>query len=141
MKILLGITGSVAATLTPQLVTALRATGHNVQVVATKSSLYFFDPTALGVRVWRDADEWPGKRYVRDQEIPHIELRKWADVLVIAPLSANTLARIAHGQCDNLLTSVTRAWDRTKPIILAPAMNTMMWEHPATSEHLAVLHR
>ena len=73
--------------------------------------------------------------------IPHIELRKWADQLVIAPLSANTLAKLAHGMCDNLLTSVVRAWDRTKPIVIAPAMNTHMWDHPATTEHLAALQR
>ncbi|MDP3771131.1 MAG: flavoprotein [bacterium] len=141
MKMLLGVTGSVAATLTPQLVTELMRRGHDVQVVTTAHATYFFDPTTLGIRVWQDAQEWEGERYVRDQEIPHIELRRWADALIIAPCSANTLAKLAAGQCDNLLTSIARAWDRTKPIILAPAMNTMMWEHPATAEHLAVLRR
>lgn len=57
----------------------------------------------------------------------HIELRRWADVLVLAPLSANTMAKVAHGLCDNLLTSVVRAWDYAKPMIVAPAMNTYMW--------------
>ncbi|MBI4142594.1 phosphopantothenoylcysteine decarboxylase [Candidatus Uhrbacteria bacterium] len=154
MNILLGVTGSVATTLTPQLYEALRAAGHEVQVIATDSAMYFFETEMFPgpitrseeeqhriVHVWRDHEERPGKRYVRDQPIPHIELRRWADVLLIAPLSANTLAKLAHGQCDNLLTSVARAWDRMKPIILAPAMNTMMWEHPATAEHLATLQR
>ena len=141
MNVLLGVTGSVAATLTPQIVAALRTAGHEVQVVATKSSLHFFDPTSLGVRVWRDSDEWADDRYERHQPIVHIELRKWADQLVIAPLSANTLAKIAHGMCDNLLTSIVRAWDRAKPVVLAPAMNTHMWDHPATSEQLAALMR
>ncbi|OGN07687.1 MAG: hypothetical protein A3B86_02525 [Candidatus Yanofskybacteria bacterium RIFCSPHIGHO2_02_FULL_38_22b] len=58
-----------------------------------------------------------------------------------APLSANTLAKIASGITDNLLTSIVRAWDRNKKIIIAPAMNTHMWDHPATKEHLAVLIR
>lgn len=141
MTVLLGGTGSVAAVLTPQLVAALREAGHEVQGVATAHATYFFDPTTLGIRVWRDADEWAGERYVREQDIPHIELRRWADALLIAPLSASTLAKLAAGMCDNLLTSVARAWDRSKPIILAPAMNTMMWGHPATTEHLAILRR
>lgn len=141
MNILLGSTGSVAATLTPKLVAALCGAGYDVQVAVTEPSLYFFDHTALGIRVWRDANEWPNDRYTRDQPIPHIELRKWADVLVIAPLSANTLAKLSGGLCDNLLTSVVRAWDRSKPIVLVPAMNTIMWEHPATQEHLSTLRR
>jgi len=140
VKVLLGVTGSVAATLTPQLVAELTKRGHGVQVVSTAHATYFFDPTTLGIRVWQDAQEWEGERYVRDQEIPHIELRRLADALIIAPLSANTLAKLASGQCDNLLTSVVRAWDRTKPIVVAPAMNTHMWEHPATQEHLTKLH-
>ena len=60
---------------------------------------------------------------------------------MIAPLSANTLAKLANGLADNLLTSVTRAWDfkKMKPILIAPAMNTMMWEHPVTNQHLETL--
>ena len=64
------------------------------------------------------------------------KLRRWADVLLIAPCDANTLAKLALGMCDNCLTCVYRAWDRGKPIVLAPAMNTFMWEHPATARHL-----
>jgi phosphopantothenoylcysteine decarboxylase len=66
----------------------------------------------------------------------HIELRRWADVLLIAPLDAHTLAKLALGMADNCLTCVYRAWDRTRPIVLVPAMNTLMWEHPATARHL-----
>jgi phosphopantothenoylcysteine decarboxylase len=69
------------------------------------------------------------------EPVLHIELRKWADVLLLAPLDANTLAKAALGLCDNLLTCVYRAWDFRKPVILAPAMNTMMWEHPVTARH------
>ena len=83
-----------------------------------------------------DADEWPGERYRRDDPVLHIELRRWADLLVIAPLDANTLAKLAAGLADNCLTCVWRAWDMSRPIVLAPAMNTLMWEHPLTARHL-----
>jgi len=161
MKILLGVTGSVAATLTEKMVKALRADGHEVQIVFTVPAWYFLGMRQIGligricrkltgnsrrqprevfgVPAWTDFEEWPGTRYRKNQEIPHIAFRDWADVLVIAPLSANTLAKAANGICDNLLTCVLRAWDRKKPVIIAPAMNTKMWEHPATAEHLAKL--
>lgn len=139
MNVLLGVTGSVATIVVGKLVETLKAHGHEVQIIATKSSLYFFAPDTLGVKVWRDEDEWPGERYERGQDIPHIELRRWADVLVIAPLSANTLAKLAGGLCDNLLTCVFRAWDFAKPVVIAPAMNTHMWESPFTHMHLRQL--
>ncbi|XP_074615709.1 phosphopantothenoylcysteine decarboxylase-like isoform X2 [Acropora palmata] len=65
--------------------------------------------------------------------ILHIELRRWADLMVIAPLDANTMAKISCGLCDNLLTCTIRAWDVKKPLLFCPAMNTFMWEHPITS--------
>jgi len=139
MKVLVGVTGSVATVLLPKFIELLLNAGHEVQVVATRSSLYFFDQTQITVRVWQDKDEWFGERYVRSQSIPHIELRRWADVFVIAPLGANTLAKLANGLCDNLLTNVFRAWDFGKPLVIAPAMNTLMWESPFTRLHLASL--
>ncbi len=138
-NVLLGATGSVAALLTPELARSLRAAGHTVRVVATRAALYFFDPEAAG-GVIRDEDEWPGRddgrHWQRGEPVLHIELRRWADALVIAPLDANTLAKVALGLCDNCLTCVWRAWERTRPVVLAPAMNTLMWEHPATARHL-----
>jgi len=136
MKVLLGVTGSVAATLTPKLIAALIAAGHQVQIVATNASLYFWRPAEIELPVWLEEDEWPGEAYDKHATIKHIELREWADVLLIAPLTANTLAKMANGICDNLLTSVARAWERNKPMVVAPAMNTKMWEHPLSAEHL-----
>ena len=135
-NVLLGATGSVAAVRVPLLVEQLIAAGHAVKVVATDAATYFFDPTPLRDVLTLDADEWPGGGYRRGDPVRHIELRNWADVFVIAPLDANTLAKLAVGLCDNCLTCVWRAWDPGKPVVLAPAMNTLMWEHPFTRKHL-----
>jgi phosphopantothenoylcysteine decarboxylase len=140
-NILLGVTGSVAAVKTPLLHEALLRPGHAVKVVVTQASLYFFDPATIGRdALVLDEDEWPGRsegrRWQRDEEVLHIQLRRWADVLLIAPLDANTLAKLANGLADNCLTCVWRAWEPARPVVLAPAMNTLMWQHPATARHL-----
>lgn len=133
------MTGSVAAILLPQLCASLSEIG-NVRVVLTSSAKHFVNSSDITLPIFTDEDEWTGG-YERGQEVLHIELRKWADVMVIAPLSANTLAKLAHGHCDNLLTCVVRAWNMENPLVLAPAMNTNMWNHPATQEHLSMLKR
>jgi phosphopantothenoylcysteine synthetase/decarboxylase len=150
-KVLLGVTGSVAAILTPDLFAALKRQGHEVKVVATSSALYFFDPLALDPTrrgrnpeiIVLDDDEWPGRHegrhWQRGDPVLHIELRRWADLFLIAPLDANTLAKFANGMSDNCLTCVWRAWDSVRPRVLAPAMNTLMWEHPLTLRHLRQL--
>lgn len=138
-NILLGVTGSVAAVKTPDLAAALIAKGHAVRVVATDAAAYFFDAAAVPCPVVRDADEWPNDRYARGDAVRHIELRKWADLFLIAPLDANTLAKLAVGLSDNCLTCVWRAWDPAKPIVFAPAMNTLMWQHPFTRRHLRAI--
>lgn len=149
-NVLLGVTGSVAAIRTPMLFEELKRAGHGVKVVATSASLYFFDALALDPPdpahptrnrevLYLDEDEWPGRRYGRDDPVLHIELRRWADMFVIAPLDANTLAKFANGLCDNCLTCVWRAWDFSRPVLLAPAMNTLMWENPLTRRHLRQL--
>lgn len=153
-NVLLGVTGSVAAIRTPMLFDELKEAGHQVKVVATRSALYFFDPASLDPLdsahpernpwvVILDEDEWPGqhegRRYQRQDPVLHIELRRWADLFLIAPLDANTLAKLANGLSDNCLTCVWRAWDPSRPLVLAPAMNTLMWEHPLTSRHLRQL--
>jgi phosphopantothenoylcysteine decarboxylase len=137
-NVLLGVTGSVAAIYTRELFEELRGAGHAVKIVATDAALYFFDADTIGepAVVTRDADEWPGPQYRRGDPVLHIELRRWAELFLIAPLDANTLAKLALGLADNCLTCVYRAWDRSRPLVLAPAMNTLMWEHPATARHL-----
>jgi phosphopantothenoylcysteine decarboxylase len=156
-NVLLGATGSVAAIRVPAIFDALHAAGHSISVVATDAATYFFDTATIGQGkasstgtperdpsiIILDTDEWPGrgegKHYERGDAVLHIELRKWADVLAIAPLDANTLAKLAVGLCDNCLTCVWRAWDMAKPIVLAPAMNTLMWQHPFTRRHLRAI--
>lgn len=143
-RILLGVTGSVAALKTPGLAAALTQSGYEVKVIATQPSLYFFDRNALPEgMVVTDADEWPqiqkGHIWQRSEPVLHIELRRWAELFLIAPLDANTLAKLAMGLCDNCLTCVWRAWDFSRPVMLAPAMNTLMWDHPQTVSHLRSL--
>jgi phosphopantothenoylcysteine decarboxylase len=147
-NVLLGVTGSVAAIKAPQLFALLRQHGHAVRVVATSAALYFFDPAELEPRggkrnpdvVTLDEDEWvgqeQGRRFALGEEVPHIQLRRWADLLCLAPLDANTLAKLAGGLADNCLTCVWRAWEPSRPVVLAPAMNTLMWQHPMTRRHL-----
>jgi phosphopantothenoylcysteine decarboxylase len=153
-NVLLGVTGSVAAIKVPELYALLKQAGFQVKVVATRAALYFFDPARLDPPrpdvpernpevVVLDEDEWPGlgqgRLWQRGEPVQHIRLRRWADLLVIAPLDANTLAKLAGGLCDNCLTCVWRAWEPARPVVLAPAMNTLMWEHRLTARHLRQL--
>lgn len=144
-RVILGVTGSVAAIRTPALYASLRASGHEVRVVATEPSLHFFEASALGPAdpsggpLYRDADEWPPGGYARGDPVLHIAFRQWADLLIVAPLDANTLAKFSLGLSDNFLTCLYRAWDFARPVILAPAMNTLMWQSPVTLRHLRQL--
>ncbi|XP_075821894.1 phosphopantothenoylcysteine decarboxylase isoform X4 [Microtus pennsylvanicus] len=81
----------------------------------------------------------PGMWKRRSDPVLHIDLRRWADLMLVAPLDANTLGKVASGICDNLLTCVIRAWDLTKPLLFCPAMNTAMWEHPLTAQQVGML--
>ncbi|VDP07168.1 unnamed protein product [Soboliphyme baturini] len=134
--LLIGCTGSVAAMKLPELIGEVRGACPisqdqvDVRVVATEKASRFFDADSLQIPVFTDADEWSSWRG-RGDMILHIELRRWADVLVISPLDANTMAKIANGLCDNLLTCV--------PLYFCPAMNTFMWEHPLTYKQMDVL--
>jgi phosphopantothenoylcysteine decarboxylase len=148
-RVLLCVTGSVATIKAAELVTGLVAAGASVRMVASQGACHFLNtipqtaaeqPALLqcaGVSVYTDADEWSSWQG-RGDPVLHITLRRWADILLIAPLSANTMAKLAHGMADNLVTCVARAWDQRRPVLVAPAMNTAMWEHPHTAKVRAV---
>ena len=130
-KILLGVTGSIAAYKALLLVRLLIKEGAEVKVVMTGAAKDFVTPLSLATLsrhpVLTDlfsADTWAN----------HVELGRWADVMVIAPLSCNTLAKMAQGLCDNLLLAT---WlSATCPVVVAPAMDEDMWKHPATKANL-----
>jgi len=141
VNVLLCCTGSVATIKTSQLLEQLK-NNYNVKLVVTEHSRHFLPELetlgSLGDQIYTDQHEWDSWNG-RGDPVVHIDLRKWADVLLVAPLDANTLAKMAAGIADNLVTCVLRAWDFTRPLIVAPAMNTMMWNHPVTSSHLNLL--
>ena len=135
-KILLGITGSIAAYKVADWVRALRREGCQVTVVMTEAACRFISPLTMAalsgnpVHSGMFAAEAP-------ETIPHINLAREHDLLVIAPASAQTIARLAHGLADNLLATVALA--STKPILVCPAMNSVMFQHPATQANLATI--
>lgn len=143
VNVLVCCTGSVASIKTRQFLDQLKTnSSYNVKLVVTEHSRHFLPPLdqlgTLGVQVYTDQHEWDSWNG-RGDPVVHIELRKWADVAVVAPLDANTLAKMAAGMADNLVTCVLRAWDFSRPLIVAPAMNTLMWNHPVSSAHLDTL--
>lgn len=135
--VLWGLSGSVAAIRGDRLASMLLPIGA-VRAIVTRRAEHFLPELPADILAYRDADEWQTWSVLGDPVL-HIELRRWADVLVIAPATADLIAKLAHGMADTLLLSVARAWDFEKPILVAPAMNTYMWEHPATAGHLATL--
>lgn len=134
MKILLCVTGSVSCILADKIAAKLSALGE-VKIALTKSAQNFLnqDNFKFEGEVYTDEDELNWKK--RGDSIPHIDLSKWADILVIAPLTANTLATIAAGMATNLVTNIVRAWDFNKPFIAACAMNPQMLTNPFTESH------
>ncbi|MCC2617504.1 bifunctional phosphopantothenoylcysteine decarboxylase/phosphopantothenate--cysteine ligase CoaBC [Aestuariibacter halophilus] len=137
-NVLLGISGGIAAYKAPDLVRKLRAQGANVRVVMTASAAAFVSPLSLqavcGHPVSQDLLD-----PAAEAAMGHIELAKWADVLLIAPATANILAKLAHGLADDLLSTLCLATQA--PIHIAPAMNQQMWRAPATQANLALLHQ
>jgi len=136
MKVLLGVTGGIAAYKSLELTRLFIKAGHQVQVVMTSGAKEFIQPLsfqALSGNPVRDS------LFDTNQEagMGHIELARWADVIVVAPASAETLAKFRMGRADDLLTTLILATD--KPIVLAPAMNRLMWSNAATQENVAIL--
>ncbi|EDO06640.1 flavoprotein domain containing protein [Babesia bovis T2Bo] len=144
-RVLIGVTGSVAAIKIPDIVAELRSlvvkNGHDIEIriVATSKALEYFDASLRceGVELYSDKDIL--SPYTRGDPILHIELRRWSDIFVLCPLDCNTLGKLAHGLCDNLLTDVARCWDFNKPIWVYPCMNPLMYEHPLTAKQLDTL--
>jgi len=136
MNILLGITGGIAAYKAPDLVRRLRERGGDVQIVTTASAEEFVTETALQAVSGR-----PVRSNLWDKEaeaaMSHIELARWADVVLIAPATAEVMARIVSGGAPDLLTTICLATEA--PIALAPAMNHVMWSNPATQANRKVL--
>jgi phosphopantothenoylcysteine decarboxylase / phosphopantothenate---cysteine ligase len=135
-KILIGITGSIAAYKSIYLVRLLIKAGAEVKVIMTPSARDFVSALTLSTlsrnKVLVDLFEegsWAN----------HVELGRWADLMIIAPLSCNTMAKMANGQCDNLLLA---AWlSATCPVVVAPAMDEDMWKHPATRDNVGKLQK
>ena len=135
-RIALGITGGIAAYKSAELIRLLIKQGASVQVAMTEAATHFVTPTTFqalsGNRVF--VDQWDTSAA---NSMAHINFSREADVVLVAPASANFLAKVAHGIADNLLTTLTLA--RNCPLLVAPAMNRQMWSNPATQRNVATL--
>jgi phosphopantothenoylcysteine decarboxylase/phosphopantothenate--cysteine ligase len=134
--ILLGVTGGIAAYKSAELVRQLRAQGARVRVVMTAGAQQFITPLTLQAL---SGNPVRSELLDRDAEaaMGHIELARWADALLVAPASADFIARLRQGRADDLLTAVALACDA--PVAVAPAMNRAMWANPATQDNIAAL--
>jgi phosphopantothenoylcysteine decarboxylase/phosphopantothenate--cysteine ligase len=134
-RVLLGITGSIAAVKTPELVRQLRDRSFQVSVVMTKSAEQFVSTLALST--------FCGEKTISDMfdfefhRMPHLQLSAEADVMVIAPITATILARCVYGLAEDMVT--LSFMNTTAPVLMAPAMHTTMWEHPATQLNVKTL--
>ncbi|MYW64989.1 bifunctional phosphopantothenoylcysteine decarboxylase/phosphopantothenate--cysteine ligase CoaBC [Streptomyces sp. SID8379] len=135
-KVVLGVSGGIAAYKACELLRRLTESGHDVRVVPTDSALHF-----VGAATWSALSGNPVSTEVWDSvhEVPHVRIGQHADVVVVAPATADMLAKAAHGLADDLLTNTLLT--ARCPVIFAPAMHTEMWEHPATQENVATLRR
>lgn len=136
MNILLGVTGSIAAYKSPDLVRRLKEVGFDVRVVMSAGGQSFVTPLTL-----QAVSGYPVVYDLLDPQheagMGHIELARWADLILIAPASANTIAKIAGGFASDLLSAICLATE--KPMMLAPGMNRLMWNNPATEENVSRL--
>ena len=130
MNILLGVTGGIAAYKSCELCSLAKKQGHDIKVIMTDNATRFIGPTTFeGL-----TGDKPYLNIFTDA-MDHINLPKWADAIIVAPLSANSMAKIALGLCDDLLTTSILATPFETPIVLCPAMNTNMWCSPITQRN------
>ena len=135
-RILLGVTGGIAAYKSAELARLLIKAGHQVEVVMTESATHFITPLTFQALTGNTVyvDQWDDRP---QHAMAHIDLSRRADLFLIAPATANCLFKLAHGACDDLLTSLAAA--RTCPLAVAPAMNKQMWDNPPTQRNVAQL--
>ena len=133
-NILIGISGGIAAYKTLDLIHQLEKSNHSVKVILTPHAKQFVTP--LCVQTLSKNPVYSEEFEIKNFDMHHIELSKWAHVVLVAPVTANTLAKLAHGLADNLLTSTLLALTEHTPVLLAPAMNTNMWQNPQTTLNL-----
>ena len=135
-KIVLGVTGGVAAYKAAELVRALQREGADVQVVMTEAATRFVGPVTFQALSGHPVhlDQWDARI---DNNMAHIELSRGIDAILVAPATADIMAKLAHGLADDLLSTLCLA--REAPLLVAPAMNRQMWEHPATRRNVAQL--
>jgi len=144
MRITLGVTGGVAAYKSAELVRRLQTEGHSVQVVMTRAAREFITPLTFaalsGQKVITDLFTGGDSGDANlESAIEHIAVAQRTDLLLVAPATADTLAKFARGLADDFLSTLYLA--STAPVVLAPAMNVNMWQHPATQENLAALRK
>lgn len=142
MRITLGVTGGIAAYKSAELVRRLQDEGHSIQVVMTRAAREFITPLTFaalsGQRVITDLfTNQPGGEGSLDSSIDHIAVAQRTDLLLVAPATADILAKFARGVADDFLTTLYLA--STAPVVIAPAMNINMWQHVATQENVATL--
>ncbi len=143
MKIVLGISSGIAAYKIPELVKNLVKNGHDVQVIMTPKSAYLVDQKELerltGNNVFIDLfnKHFSRETILKERKVDHIELAKQADLVVIAPATANTLANLAHGKADDFLTTTVLA--TRAPILVCPSMNDQMWLHGAVQQNIRTI--
>ncbi|RNG34136.1 bifunctional phosphopantothenoylcysteine decarboxylase/phosphopantothenate--cysteine ligase CoaBC [Streptomyces botrytidirepellens] len=135
-RVVLGVSGGIAAYKACELLRRLTESGHDVRVVPTASALHF-----VGEATWSALSGHPAGTEVWESvhEVPHVRIGQSADLVVVAPATADLLAKAAHGLADDLLTNTLLT--ARCPVVFAPAMHTEMWEHPATQENVATLRR
>lgn len=136
--VVLGVSGGVAAYKSAELARLLVKAGADVRVVMTESAMHFVGPATFqaitGQAVW--SDPWDARM---PNGMAHIDLTRDAQLILIAPATADCIARLAQGRADDLLSTLCLARDQGCALMVAPAMNRQMWEHPATRRNVATL--